>query len=184
MELDVATWTSLASLIVSILALFPRDRGQRDERQQQALQAVSKAYHETAAYLEAREAVGRDREREWRIASMWDEAAWLLRAYNSELFSRISLKGRFWREGGTWNPQAITGAGIGLTSIWREVKSILGTQADPPEDDIEPAEVNLFRFICPNCGKRCKAPVEAVGKEGHCPRCRIALKVPNPPVEK
>jgi hypothetical protein len=178
MEIDVNTWTSIASLIVSILALFPRNKSQRDENQQRALLAVSAAYHETAAYLEARAAKGRDRDREWRIVQKWREAAWMLGRYDSDLSWRLSVKSRFWEEGGTWDPQAIKDAGIGLTTIWREVKALLGTQADPPEDDVEPSEVVLMRFLCPNCGKRCKAPVGAVGRKGSCPRCGISLEVP------
>jgi hypothetical protein len=52
--------------------------------------------------------------------------------------------------------------------------------ADPPEDEVETSEVELIRFLCANCGKRCKAPVKAVGRKGSCPRCGQGLEIPAP----
>jgi len=176
MGIDVGTWASVASLIVSILALFPRDRRKRTEKQQQALLAVSEAYHETAAYLESRASHGRDRDREWDIALKWHDAAWLLMRYDAELSRRIGMKSEFWREGGIWDPKAIKDANIGLTTIWREVKALLGSGEDSPQDDR--AESDMIRFLCPNCGKKCKAPAEAAGRRARCVRCGIRLEVP------
>lgn len=194
MEFDINTWTSIAALAVSVLGLFPRNKEQRDEKQQRALLAVSNAYHETAAYLEFQEANGRDRVREWSIAEKWEEAALLLKKYDSKLPKhlrklsgdlrklpeRLQSKAEYWRLGVLLGPEAIQAAGIGLTTIWREVRNLLGTEADPPADDGEQSEVELLRFICSYCGKRCKAPTDAVGRKGRCPRCGISLVVPAP----
>src|SRR5437870_3903712 len=38
----------------------------------------------------------------------------------------------------------------------------------------------LVRFLCPHCGKRCKAPAGAAGRGSRCPRCGARLEVPTP----
>jgi DNA-directed RNA polymerase subunit RPC12/RpoP len=38
----------------------------------------------------------------------------------------------------------------------------------------------LVRFLCPQCGKRCKAPADAAGRRATCPRCGSRLEVPVP----
>jgi hypothetical protein len=129
MPLDVATWASVASLFVSVIALFPRDKRQRTQEQENALLAVSEAYHQTAAYLRVREASGRSEEQEWTIAEKWARAATLLRRYDQRLAQRLGVKSRFWREGGAWSDEAIKEADIGLSEIWQEVNLRLEGQA-------------------------------------------------------
>src|SRR5262249_31108500 len=154
MPFDVATWSSVATLIVTIIAAFSPDRRKRTEAQQDALLAVSEAYHKTAAYLEFRATHGTDREREWEIAEKWQKAAVLLLTYDRELRERIGMKSKFWEEGGTWDPKAIKKAGIGLPTIWREVNARLGPESSPPPDDSDPSEADsIIRFLCPSCGK-------------------------------
>jgi hypothetical protein len=129
MDFDVSTWTSVASLIVSVIALFPRDKRQRTQDQQEALLAVSEAYHETAAYLTDRQSKGRERGREWGIAQKWHAAAILLERYDPNLADRLHVKSQFWHDGGTWDSKAIEEANIALTRIWQEVKELLGPDA-------------------------------------------------------
>src|SRR5262249_45542953 len=37
----------------------------------------------------------------------------------------------------------------------------------------------MIRFDCPQCGKRCKAPVEAAGRRAKCSRCGASVLVPS-----
>jgi hypothetical protein len=43
---------------------------------------------------------------------------------------------------------------------------------------------NLFRFPCPNCGKRLKAKPESVGHSAHCIKCGARFNVPDPGTPK
>ncbi len=38
----------------------------------------------------------------------------------------------------------------------------------------------MIRFLCPRCGKRCKAPDHGAGQKTSCPRCGQRLQVPFP----
>lgn len=35
-----------------------------------------------------------------------------------------------------------------------------------------------IRFLCPVCGYRVKAPDGTFGRRGHCPRCKVMIRVP------
>src|SRR5262245_17543483 len=37
----------------------------------------------------------------------------------------------------------------------------------------------MIRFDCPQCGKRCKAPVEAAGRRAKCSRCGASVLIPS-----
>lgn len=129
MPFDVGTWTSVASLVVSVIALFPRDKRERTHDQEDTLLALSEAYHQTSAYLRSRESSGRNEEREWDIALKWHRAATFLRCYDEGLAKRLGVKSRFWREGGVWSEEAIKEANIGLEAIWEEVNLRLRADA-------------------------------------------------------
>ena len=66
MTIDIQTATSIASLVISIVALFPRHSRDQTKDQKDALAAVSDAYHTTGKYLDYRESHPPDRDREWR----------------------------------------------------------------------------------------------------------------------
>jgi hypothetical protein len=126
MEYDVALWTALTSLVLQAIALIPRDPGKRTREDEQALKALSDAYHATQAYYSSRHggAAG-NRQREWEIANLWDRLSIQLRKRDERLASQLGLKSRYWREGALWNDEQIRDAGIGLEQIWAEANVLL-----------------------------------------------------------
>jgi len=127
MTIDIQTATSIASLVISIVALFPRHSRDQTKDQKDALAAVSDAYHTTGKYLDYRESHPPDRDREWEIAHKWDLAARLLQPFDKEghIYPRLSLKSRFWSEGEDSNVAIVQSADIGLASVWRDAQILL-----------------------------------------------------------
>jgi hypothetical protein len=123
---DAALWTSLANLVLRLIALIPRDPGKRTLEDEEALKALSDAYHATHAYYDTRKGGGADdRLREWEIANLWDKLSILLRKRDKRLASRLGLKSRYWREGALWDDAQIKAAGIRLEEIWTEANVLL-----------------------------------------------------------
>jgi hypothetical protein len=122
MNTEAATfWTGAFGLIFQVISLFPRNSRERTKDQEEALLALSDAYHITESYYSHLERHGRSNEREWEIADKWFRVGVLLRKYDQNLANRLDLKSRFWRDGGTWSNDAIRDAGIKLEDVWREV---------------------------------------------------------------
>jgi hypothetical protein len=131
MNIDAQTVTSIGSLIVSIIALFPRNPRDLSKEQRDALAAVSDAYHTTGKYIEYCETNPKDREREWEIAHKWDHAAKLLLPFDQEgkIWHRLDLKSRFWSDGADWDDHKVQSANIGLSTVWRDVQILLNEVA-------------------------------------------------------
>lgn len=117
----VSFWTSAFSLVLQVVSMFPRDKRDRTRDQEEALLALSKAYHATEAYYAFLGSHPRDREREWEVADLWCGVSVRLRKYDNQIAQRLDLKSRYWREGATWSADAIKTANIGLARIWTEV---------------------------------------------------------------
>ena len=119
--MDINTWTSIFSAVVSVIALFPKDRRERTKNQDDVLLALSDAYHATNKYYAYRVTHSRDEERELDLADKWYVVGVRIRQYDESLAARLDRKSRFWREGGTWDKETIRGANIGLDDMWRDV---------------------------------------------------------------
>jgi hypothetical protein len=122
MNTDAASfWTGAFGLILQVISLFPRNARERTKDQEEALLALSDAYHLTEEYYSHLERHGRSNDKEWAIADKWCRVGVLLKKYDATLANRLDLKSRYWRDGGTWTDEAIKDAGIKLEDVWREV---------------------------------------------------------------
>ena len=122
MNTDAASfWTEAFGLILQVISLFPRNARERTKDQEEALLALSDAYHLTEEYYSHLERHGRSNDKEWAIANKWCRVCVLLKKYDATLANRLDLKSCYWRDGGTWTDEAIKDAGIKLEDLWREV---------------------------------------------------------------
>ncbi len=119
--MDIDTWTRLFSAVVSVIALFPKDRRERTKDNEDVLAALSDAYHGTNKYYDYRTAHSRDHQRELDIAHKWYLLGVRIRKYDEALSERLDLKSRFWREGSTCDDDTVRDAKIGLDDMWRDV---------------------------------------------------------------
>jgi hypothetical protein len=122
-------WTGALALVLQIITLFPRDKGSRTNAQEEALRALSEAYHSTEGYYAYLKENPRKEEQEWEIAKKWFHVSVLLRKYDPAISQRLDLKSRYWREGATWSNEAIKEAGIGLSRVWAEVNVRLNEES-------------------------------------------------------
>jgi hypothetical protein len=117
----LAFWNGTSSLILQILSMFPRDKRSCTKDQEEALIALSSAYHATEAYYERLESNEPTPQIEWEIAEKWCRVSILLRKYDNGISQRLDLKSRYWREGATWSHAVIRESNIGLKLVWAEV---------------------------------------------------------------
>lgn len=131
MNIDIQSVTAIASLLVSIIGLIPRNPRDQTKEQKDAVAAVADAYYITGRYLEYRETHPQDRNQEWEIARKWDHAARLLQPFDpkGKVYQRLNLKSRFWSEGADWDSERIESSNIGLSSVWRDVQGLLEERA-------------------------------------------------------
>jgi len=125
-----ALWISGASLVLQAVSMIPRDPKKRTLDDEAALKAVSDAYYATRAFYAASKKSQRDSGKKWALASKWEQAAILLRKFDSTLADRLSAKSEFWSRGGTWSDDAIQKAGFGLERIKKEVDERLTQETD------------------------------------------------------
>ena len=120
-----ATLLSIGSLVQAILA---EKRNQVDGNRKQAEEikiAISAAFHSTERYYALRQAgKPQDDGIEFEIAQQWETAAILIEPLDQNLANRLSLKSRFWREGGIWSDEEIRDAGIQLSRVRAEGMTI------------------------------------------------------------
>jgi hypothetical protein len=112
---------NVLSLVLRAVNLIPRERRNRTVEEEDALTALSDAYHATLQYYEFLKAHPRDATQEIGIAHKWARVGILLKKYDPTLAERLDAKSRYWREGATWSDKIIHEAGIGLEDIRREV---------------------------------------------------------------
>jgi hypothetical protein len=110
------------SLVLQAVKLIPKEPRDRTKEDEDALAALSNAYHRTLQYYEFLKDHPRDRAEEAGVAYKWEIVGILMQKYDSTLAERLDAKSRYWREGATWSDDVIRKAGIGLESIRREVK--------------------------------------------------------------
>jgi hypothetical protein len=109
------------SLVLQAVSLIPREPRNRTKEDENALAALSDAYHTTLQYYEFLKDNPRDLSKEAGIAYKWEIVGIVLQKYDSTLAERLDAKSRYWREGATWSDEVIRQAGIGLENIRREV---------------------------------------------------------------
>ncbi|MFG0584438.1 hypothetical protein ACF8C1_14480 [Pseudomonas sp. zjy_9] len=120
------SWEAVLGVITAIIPILDSRRAQEQEHVESTLSALGTAYYATQAYFSDLEggAVPSRRE-QMELAEKWDRVSILIRRYDQNLSSRLSLKSRFWREGGTWDRQQILHANIGLENVRRDGRVML-----------------------------------------------------------
>ena len=113
--------TSALNLIHLAIRLIPKAPQNRTPSDEEALTALSDAYHTTLEYYEFLKTNQRDSAKEVGIAHKWQRVGILLKKYDPTIAERLDAKSRYWRDGGTWSEDTIRKAGIGLEHIRREV---------------------------------------------------------------
>lgn len=114
-------WKDLLSAVLAVIPAISEARRDRAEHAERTLEVLHSAYYATERYFESRR-VGSARSIEREVAYEWDRLSDLMRRYDANLASRLSLKGRFWREGASWSDRQIQDSGIVLSEIRREVR--------------------------------------------------------------
>jgi hypothetical protein len=112
---------SALSLVLQAVAMIPREPRNRTREDEEALTALSDAYHSTHQYYEFLRDHPRDTSREVDVAFKWERVGILFRKYDVTLAERLNAKSRYWHDGATWSDKIIREAGIGLEDIRREV---------------------------------------------------------------
>lgn len=85
------------------------------------------AGEETEKYEASRDAQGgkRDKERESKVAALWNKAAIQVRPYDWELAHRLEYNGAYWLNPDHWTPKEIGDARIELVRVIAEAKTLL-----------------------------------------------------------
>ena len=112
---------SIISAVVKVVGAIPKKLKDRTKEDEEALLALSDAYHSTVKYYEFLKDHDRDKCVETDVAHKWEIVGILLQKRDSTLAERLKAKSRYWRDGATWSDEIIRQAGIGLEDIRREV---------------------------------------------------------------
>ena len=124
--MPVNTLPIIATLAATaFLTIRENNRATAQEKQAAEL-ALSNAYNKTEGYYATlKGGADKSQEKEYQVASAWDEVAILLRKFDENLAHRLKLKSRFWREGAAWSDEQIRLAKIGLDDVRREGTVVL-----------------------------------------------------------
>ncbi len=118
---EVTLIVSSLALVLQAASLIPTEQRNRTAEDEEALSALSDAYHSTQQYYEFLKSKPRDTMQEIAIAHKWQLVGILLNKYDSTLAEKLDAKSRYWRDGATWSGEMICKTGIGLEGIRREV---------------------------------------------------------------
>lgn len=119
-------WENILGVVTSIVPVLDAKRAREVEHVERTLEALSSAYYATQSYFASIKDGERPSRREQiALAEKWDHAGHLIRRYDENLASRLSLKSRFWREGGAWDKSQIAHANIGLENVRRDGRAML-----------------------------------------------------------
>lgn len=119
-------WLSIFTALIEFIPAIGEKRRHEQDYVDTTLEALTDAYYETERYFAfINEGGVENRERQYQIAQKWDHLSNLIRKYDANLASRLSLKSRFWREGAAWSPEQVKEANIGLQKIRSDGRVLL-----------------------------------------------------------
>lgn len=120
---------SIPTIVTIAAAAFHVVRENKKASEQQkasAEEALKSAYNLTHGYYASlKSGTAKNPTAEHEVAEAWDIASIRLRAFDTTLSQRLSLKSRFWREGAAWSDEQIAMANIGLEDVRREGTVVL-----------------------------------------------------------
>lgn len=125
-------WEAVLGTISILVPILDSRRAREQEHVELTLNALSTAYHATQAYFaDIESGVVPSRREQMGLAEKWDHVSVLIRRYDQNLSNRLSLKSRFWREGGAWDRQQLEHANIGLENVRRDGRVMLMLKQRP-----------------------------------------------------
>ena len=107
-----------------LLNTFQSERHYKDDKKDQALQAIYKALLETKKYIELSKGV-QDREKEHELAQMWADASVKSRYASNELMERLGDKSKYWADTIEWSREEILAKKIDFKSIEKQLDELL-----------------------------------------------------------
>jgi len=120
------SWESLFDLVLAAIPIIESRKDKDHERATAALAALGDAYFATSKYYDSPITdTNRKREAQLDLAQKWDNAANLVRPFDTNLWSRFNLKSRFWYEGEAWTEEQIKSANIGLDAVRKDGRLLL-----------------------------------------------------------
>lgn len=123
---DATIVLTIFDKFLKILGLIRKGKIKRDEKIDQALQALYKALNETKSYVASlNEGSARNRGKEHDIAYMWHEASVPIRHIDPDLAHRCFLKGSYWHEPESWSEARVEESRIALDQVLDSIKSLL-----------------------------------------------------------
>lgn len=126
-------WAGFFSFMAAVVPALSERRRSRDAHVEGTIIALREAYYATVKYEEAlASGEARSRQQEFDLALAWDTFATKVRRYDEDLFDRLRLKGRFWREGGQWDEATRRNARIGLERVRQDAELELLVRQPPP----------------------------------------------------
>ncbi len=118
---EIIEITSLAKITIDAIIAILKAQNATKKEKEKAEMAILSAYNKTHGYYAMRKnGEQKDIMREHELAQAWDEAAILLKKFDSGLSNRLSAKSQFWREGGAWSDEQIQLKNISLEDVKKD----------------------------------------------------------------
>lgn len=122
----VFSWESLFGVVLAAIPIIESRKDKEHERATAALTALSDAFYSTSSYYDSPISdKNKRREAQLNLARKWDNAANLIRPFDTNLWSRFNLKSRFWYESEAWTEEQIISANIGLLTVRKDARFLL-----------------------------------------------------------
>lgn len=110
-----------------LLNTFQKERHYKDDKKDAALLAIQAALLQTRRYIEKSGGdKSFDRDEEYRIASLWAEAAVKARHVSSDVALRLNDKSTYWSDRFEWSREEVIERAIDLASIEHDLNALLG----------------------------------------------------------
>jgi len=107
-----------------LLSTFQSERHYKDDKKDEALNAIHKALLETKKYIELSNGV-EDREKEYELAQLWAGASVKSRHANQELMERLRDKSKYWADTIEWSREEVLEKKIDFESIEKQINELL-----------------------------------------------------------
>ena len=123
---ELMTVVTIFDRLLSAIGLIKEKQKERSERVDQALYTLYAALNETKSYVSfLNSGKERDRNREFAIAKLWQDASVPIRKADPELAGRCFDKGSYWYEPEAWSNLMINRKRIGLNQVIESTRELL-----------------------------------------------------------
>ncbi len=123
---EIITAVTLFDRLLAAIGLIKEKQKARTIRTDVGLYALYAALNETKAYISSLNlGKERDRDREFSIAKLWQDASVPLRKVDPELAKRCFDKGSYWWEPEAWSELMIHQKKIGLNQVINSTRELL-----------------------------------------------------------